>query len=244
MAVGLNLVMSIIRRISQRLHVDTAPDGSSQPVLQSVRHRPRNADIAVGALSGGNQQKIVLAKEIPGNPQLLLLDEPTRGVDVGAKGEIYAQLRQLASQGLGILVASSEMPELIGLCDRIIVLRKGKRRSSAPASTNIRLAAANGKGDVEQSSATAPVPSAPARHRDPLALIVRFQSLIGLILVILSGIVFSPRRHGTILFLAETIANIVRAVSETGIIAIGMTFVIITAGSTCRWERLAACPAS
>jgi len=71
----------------------------------------------------------------------------------------------------------------------------------------------------------------PAKRRDPLAVVVRFQSLIGLILVIIGGIVFSPRRHGQILFLApDNIANIVRAVSETGIIAIGMTFVIITAG--------------
>jgi ribose transport system permease protein len=73
--------------------------------------------------------------------------------------------------------------------------------------------------------------AAPATHRDPLALIVRFQSLIGLILVVIGGVIFSPRRHGAILFLApDNIANIVRAVSETGIIAIGMTFVIITAG--------------
>jgi ribose transport system ATP-binding protein len=61
-----------------------------------------------------------------GEPLLLLLDEPTRGVDVGAKGEIYARLRELAAQGLGVLVASSEMPELLGLCDRIVVLRGGR----------------------------------------------------------------------------------------------------------------------
>jgi len=58
-------------------------------------------------------------------PKLLLLDEPTRGVDVGAKGEIYLRLRALANQGLGVLVASSELPELVGLCDRIIVLKAG-----------------------------------------------------------------------------------------------------------------------
>lgn len=73
--------------------------------------------------------------------------------------------------------------------------------------------------------------AAPAPYRDPLALIVRFQSLIGLVLVVIGGVIFSPTRHGVILFLApDNIANIVRAVSETGIIAIGMTFVIITAG--------------
>ncbi len=86
--------------------------------------RPPRTDIAVGALSGGNQQKVVLAKEVLGEPRLLLLDEPTRGVDVGAKGEIYARIRDLAGQGMGVLIASSEMPELIGLCDRVIVLQR------------------------------------------------------------------------------------------------------------------------
>ncbi|GLS22285.1 ribose import ATP-binding protein RbsA [Labrys miyagiensis] len=127
MGVGRNLVMSILKRVS--------PNGFSSAAREAVAVlkafgqfdiRPRNPDIAVGALSGGNQQKVVLAKEILGEPRLLLLDEPTRGVDVGAKGEIYARLRDLARQGLGILVASSEMPELIGLCDRIIVLRQGR----------------------------------------------------------------------------------------------------------------------
>jgi ribose transport system ATP-binding protein len=61
-----------------------------------------------------------------GEPRLLLLDEPTRGVDVGAKGEIYARIRDLARQGMGVLIASSEMPELIGLCDRVVVLRQGR----------------------------------------------------------------------------------------------------------------------
>ena len=88
-----------------------------------VRRPPGAAGGPVGALSGGNQQKVVLAKEVLGGPRLLLLDEPTRGVDVGAKGEIYARIRELAGQGLGVLIASSEMPELLGLCDRVVVLR-------------------------------------------------------------------------------------------------------------------------
>ena len=82
-----------------------------------------------------------------GDPRLLLLDEPTRGVDVGAKGEIYARLRELASQGLGILVASSEMPELIGLCDRIVVLREGRNVAEFTGGVDEHtvLAAASGK---------------------------------------------------------------------------------------------------
>jgi ribose transport system ATP-binding protein len=125
-AVGRNLVMSVLRRISPRGIMSSAREAAA--VARSFGQfdiRPRNAAIAVGALSGGNQQKVVLAKEILGDPRLLLLDEPTRGVDVGAKAEIYARLRELSAQGLGILVASSEMPELIGLCDRIVVLREG-----------------------------------------------------------------------------------------------------------------------
>ncbi len=74
------------------------------------------------SLSGGNQQKVVLAKWLARNPKVLLLDEPTRGVDVGAKAEIYAILKDLAREGVALLVVSSEMPELMTLADRILVL--------------------------------------------------------------------------------------------------------------------------
>ncbi|MFC2969601.1 multiple monosaccharide ABC transporter ATP-binding protein [Acidimangrovimonas pyrenivorans] len=76
-------------------------------------------------LSGGNQQKVVLAKWLFTDPQVLILDEPTRGIDVGAKYEIYAIINQLAEQGRGVIVISSEMPELLGMCDRIYVMNKG-----------------------------------------------------------------------------------------------------------------------
>jgi ribose transport system ATP-binding protein len=148
MAVGLNLVMSIIRRISPGGFMSRRrEDDAIKQSFGQFDIRPRNPGIAVGALSGGNQQKVVLAKEVLGRPRLLLLDEPTRGVDVGAKGEIYARLRQLASQGLGILVASSEMPELIGLCDRIVVLRAGRSvvEFSGGVDEHTVLAAANGR---------------------------------------------------------------------------------------------------
>ena len=77
-------------------------------------------------LSGGNQQKVVLAKWLFSKPELLILDEPTRGIDVGAKYEIYTIIDQLASQGKGILMISSEMPELLGMCDRIYVMNEGR----------------------------------------------------------------------------------------------------------------------
>ena len=80
----------------------------------------------VSSLSGGNQQKVAIAKMLSVKPKLIFLDEPTRGVDVGAKVEIHRILRDLAQSGVGIVVISSELPELIGLCDRAIVVREGR----------------------------------------------------------------------------------------------------------------------
>jgi ribose transport system ATP-binding protein len=81
----------------------------------------------VGELSGGNQQKVVFARGLAGETQVLMLDEPTRGVDIGAKQELYQLIRQLASQGVGILLVSSELPELLGLADRLLVLYEGRQ---------------------------------------------------------------------------------------------------------------------
>ena len=80
----------------------------------------------VSALSGGNQQKVAIAKMLSVNPRVIFLDEPTRGVDVGAKAEIHRILRDLARAGVGIVVISSELPELIGVCDRVLVVREGR----------------------------------------------------------------------------------------------------------------------
>ena len=80
----------------------------------------------VGSLSGGNQQKVVLAKWMLTQPDVLILDEPTRGIDVGAKYEIYCAINDLAKSGKAVIVISSEMPELIGTCDRIYVINDGE----------------------------------------------------------------------------------------------------------------------
>jgi ribose transport system ATP-binding protein len=87
----------------------------------------RLASIAqpVRQLSGGNQQKVVLGKWLLRDPKVLLLDEPTRGVDVGAKAEIHALLERMAAQGMAVLVVSSDLRELIGLCDRMLVMSRG-----------------------------------------------------------------------------------------------------------------------
>ena len=82
-------------------------------------------DGIVGGLSGGNQQKVLLARWLEISPKVLLLDEPTRGVDVGAKSEIYHIINELAAQGVAVVVISSELPEVIGICDRVVVMREG-----------------------------------------------------------------------------------------------------------------------
>ena len=87
-------------------------------------HAPNDTLTAIN-LSGGNQQKTLLAKWLSAKPQVLIVDEPTRGVDVGAKAKIHQDLRRLAEEGIGVIVISSELPEVIGLCDRIAVFREG-----------------------------------------------------------------------------------------------------------------------
>ena len=84
------------------------------------------ASAEIQYLSGGNQQKVILAKWININPSLLILDEPTRGIDVGAKAEIYQLIRRLAKQGTAIIMISSELPEIIGMSDRILVMYDGR----------------------------------------------------------------------------------------------------------------------
>jgi ribose transport system ATP-binding protein len=95
-------------------------------VMQSLRIKARDTEVAASTLSGGNQQKVALAKWVSSGCEVLILDEPTRGVDVGAKIEIYQIINDLAESGVAIIVVSSELPELIGLCDRVVVIREGR----------------------------------------------------------------------------------------------------------------------
>ncbi len=113
----------------------------------------------VGTLSGGNQQKVVLARGLATEPKVLLLHEPTRGIDVGAKAEIYQILNQLAARGIAILIVSSELPELIGQCDRIFAMHNGKitgEYSRQEASEERILASAMGQPEEPVSEGTIP----------------------------------------------------------------------------------------
>ena len=94
--------------------------------FQALRVRAASPQVAVGSLSGGNQQKVLLSRWLETGPRVLILDEPTRGVDIGAKSEIYRIIDDLARRGIGVIVISSELPEIIGTCDRVLVMREGR----------------------------------------------------------------------------------------------------------------------
>ena len=94
--------------------------------MKSLRIKANSPLTITGTLSGGNQQKVVLGKWLLTGPKILFLDEPTRGIDVGAKQEIYTEINKLAEQGMAIVLVSSELPEVLGLSDRVIVLHEGK----------------------------------------------------------------------------------------------------------------------
>ncbi|TDD97278.1 sugar ABC transporter ATP-binding protein [Jiangella asiatica] len=106
---------------------------AAQEHVRALDVRPGDVDRAVRTLSGGNQQKVVLARWLLRDCRVLLLDEPTRGVDVGARSEIYALIRRLAADGVAVVLVSSEVPEVLGLADRVLVLREGLVVHSGPA---------------------------------------------------------------------------------------------------------------
>ncbi|MEN3186549.1 MAG: sugar ABC transporter ATP-binding protein [Atribacterota bacterium] len=122
-----NSVLPVIDKFKKILFIDDrVVDNVVQRLVDVLRIKTPSLKQRVKFLSGGNQQKVVLAKWLATEPQLIIFDEPTRGIDVGAKAEIYQIMRELADRGNGILMISSELPEVIGLSDRIYVMHQGK----------------------------------------------------------------------------------------------------------------------
>ena len=122
-----NMTLAGLARLSGRFVTDVdAEAAAGTRSMKELRVKANSVFTVAGTLSGGNQQKVVLAKWLLTNPKVLFLDEPTRGIDVGAKQEIYALINRLAAQGLAIVLVSSELPEVLGLSDRVVVLHEGK----------------------------------------------------------------------------------------------------------------------
>jgi D-xylose transport system ATP-binding protein len=132
---GLNLIMSVkknvtlasLRKISNYGFIrDEYEAQATEEYIKKLQVKTPNQDVEVRNLSGGNQQKVVIAKSLMVSPKVMVLDEPTRGIDVGAKYEIYKIMNQLVNEGVAVIMISSEMEEILGMSDRIVVMSEGK----------------------------------------------------------------------------------------------------------------------
>ncbi len=122
-----NASLAILRQLSRFHFVRSRLERSvASGFVEKLKVRTPSLEQEVGKLSGGNQQKVVLARWLAAKPKVLILDEPTRGIDIGAKAEIYHLIDELANEGLGIMLISSELPEILGLSDRIYVMQNGR----------------------------------------------------------------------------------------------------------------------
>jgi putative multiple sugar transport system ATP-binding protein len=140
---GLNLIGTVSTNISAVALAQFAKWGiidrnreylTAEEYRRSMNIKTPAVSEVVGKLSGGNQQKVVLSKWLVSGPDVLILDEPTRGIDVGAKYEIYSLINQLAAQGKAVVMISSELPELLGMCDRIYTISEGAITGDVPRS--------------------------------------------------------------------------------------------------------------
>jgi putative multiple sugar transport system ATP-binding protein len=121
-----NITLASLKQVASHLVIDDISElKAASDYRNQMRIRCSDVYQEVGQLSGGNQQKVVLSKWLMTDPKVLILDEPTRGIDVGAKYEIHSIINRLAEAGKGVVVISSEMPELLGICDRICVMNDG-----------------------------------------------------------------------------------------------------------------------
>jgi ABC-type sugar transport system ATPase subunit len=128
-----NVTLPIIPRLFPRLFMRTSRERTlAAGYAERLRIRATSVNDLIESLSGGNQQKVVIAKWLATKPRVLILDEPTRGVDIGAKAEVHGIISDLAAAGLGIILISSELPEVLAMSDRILVLHEGHMTAEIP----------------------------------------------------------------------------------------------------------------
>jgi ABC-type sugar transport system ATPase subunit len=133
MDIARNISVTVLGKVSSAgLVSEASAEALANRFIQDLRIATPSAKRAVGDLSGGNQQKVLLAKWLATEPRILIVDEPTRGVDVGARAEIYRIMRELASKGIALLVVSSDLPEVLTLADRIVVMADGRTVGELP----------------------------------------------------------------------------------------------------------------
>jgi ABC-type sugar transport system ATPase subunit/ribose/xylose/arabinose/galactoside ABC-type transport system permease subunit len=240
LSVRANVTMSALERVSGAGFIRASREvRSAEAAMRRTGVRAASSDVAIGTLSGGNQQKAILARCLFASPSVLLLDEPTRGIDLAAKAEIYDLVRDLAAAGYGIVLCSSELPEILALCHRVVVFREGQVVSEIDhadaTEERILMAAAQRVGRLSDPGALSsppPGPAAPAHAPPPRGRRwARFAGLLGLLAVAALAIAFSPVRGGRLVFLElGNLTDILRQVAEKGILAAGMTPIIIAGG--------------
>lgn len=131
MNVGENITLSALDKFINFLSINKRKEKEeSQKYIKSISIKTTGTKQKVKNLSGGNQQKVAIAKSLLTEPKLLILDEPTRGIDVGAKKEIYELLNNLKKEGKAIIIISSDMQEILGMCDRILVMNEGRKKAT------------------------------------------------------------------------------------------------------------------
>ena len=127
MSIQNNITLASLKEIGRYGMINASlEEKAARKYFEELKVKANHLNVRVNTLSGGNQQKVVLSKWLMRHPKVLILDEPTRGIDVGTKYEIYKIMVGLAKQGIGIVMISSELPELISMSDRIIVLANGR----------------------------------------------------------------------------------------------------------------------
>jgi ABC-type sugar transport system ATPase subunit/ribose/xylose/arabinose/galactoside ABC-type transport system permease subunit len=236
--VSANVTVSALEKVSRLGWIDAPREREAvSRLMAETGVRAASASVPIATLSGGNQQKVVLARCLFASPRVLLLDEPTRGIDLAAKADIYRLLRRLALEGFGILLCSSEMSEILTQCHRIVVFREGRvtatfGRDEATEEGVLAAAARTsqekpGRPDAAGLAPPGTPPAAAARARR----LSRFAGVLGLAAVLLLAVVFSPVRGGRPVFLdLGNLTDILRQVAEKGILAVGMTAVIVSGG--------------
>jgi D-xylose transport system ATP-binding protein len=161
-SIGFNLSLSSLTAVSRGGWVDEAQEAQiNQRMADRLRVKAPGLEVPVGGLSGGNQQKVVLGKALMTDPRVVFLDEPTRGIDVGAKLEVYQLINRLTAEGRAVVLVSSELPELMGMSDRILMLHEGRVGgvfSPDAFDSETLMAAALGRGTAS------PTGGSPSRH--------------------------------------------------------------------------------
>lgn len=254
-----NITISALDRVARFGWIDRRGEReAATKMAQRTGVRSAGIEVPIATLSGGNQQKAVLARCLFASPRVLLLDEPTRGIDLAAKAEIYAELRSLAAEGFGIVLCSSEMSEVLTQCHRILVFREGRvtaefNRDVATEELVLAAAAGGARTPVEASELASggmtdasmpdggaarskqgpasPPPAPPTPSRPIIARLARHSGSLGLAAVLLLAVIVSPVRGGRPVFLdLGNLTDILRQVAEKGILAVGMTAVVIAGG--------------